>query len=112
MFRQRRSPVASFSLTRVLLVVWGVLAFASPAEAQQVKTEISSLIKDASTWFQGIAMSLGVFNIIRAGMAFMDPEESQHAAMRLKRAVIGLIIIFAAVGIVQFVKSRFATQTW
>ena len=83
-----------------------------PAAAQQVKAEISGLIKDASIWFQGLAMSWGVFSVIRAGMAFLDPEESPQAPFRLKRSVIGLIIIFGAVGIVQFVKSRFATQTW
>lgn len=57
-------------------------------------------------------MSWGVFSVIRAGMSFMDPEESQQAPFRLKRAIVGLIVIFGAVGIVQFVKSRFTTQTW
>lgn len=74
-----------------------------------VDQEVSSLTVRLVNWGCGILGTLSVWSVARAGYAFQG-EDPHDAIPRLKRNIIGLVITFGAIGIVQFIKSAFTQQ--
>ena len=94
-------------------LVW-VLAISFPLNAladADPKSTTTSFAKELFTWGQGLAVIFGAWRFVVAGMAFGDEEQAHVAPKKLKRACIGMIVICAAVGIVQLIKGKFGMQT-
>ena len=96
------------------LATWtAICALCVPAVAYaQVDREMITLAQKAATWMQGIAMSLCVIAVIRAGLAFLDEEKAAHAWNRMRTTLFGCAVVYGAVGIVQFIKAHFGTQAF
>ena len=90
------------------LLVYGCLA---PTLARaQVDDQMLTLAQKAVTWVQGLAMSLCIVAVIRAGLTFLDEEKAPHAWNRMKVTLFGCAVVYGSVGIVQFIKAHFSAQ--
>ena len=96
------------------LAIWlGICTLSVPAVAHaQIDREMTTLAQKAVTWMQGIAMSLCILAVIRAGLAFLDEEKAPHAWGRMRTTLFGCAVVYGAVGIVQFIKAHFGVQVY
>ena len=103
------SRLARQNAFAVCLLSVGAVALFPETALAAVDQEVSSLTVRLVNWGCGILGTLSVWSVARAGYAFQG-EDPHDAIPRLKRNIIGLVITFGAIGIVQFIKSAFTQQ--
>ena len=75
-----------------------------------VQNEVTDLIRNGISWMQKIAALLMVAGFVNAGTKFFSDEHADHAWASLKKATTGAIVVGAAVGLAEWIKSAFSHQ--
>ncbi len=104
--------VLIFCLMTILLgSVASAQWFSPPPTAKKVTntTQVQSLMNDIRNIIFGVCMFIAIVFLIWAGVGFMtasgEPEKIASARSKLMYGLIGVAVAFAAVGLIQLVKS-------